>query len=150
MGVDRSAIIISASVVVILGLVSIAGFTYLGRDETGSAPLIEVTDNSAIQNQVQVSHLGIATSENYVGQKIRVISGMLKNTSDKSLRMIQVKMVFTDFDGKPIHEYSESVLQQSQRPLAPGEEFRFEIRQENLPRTWNYRIPIAEVTKIGY
>ena len=150
MGEARSAIIISASVVVILGLASIAALTYLGQDEADSAPLTEVTDNAAIQNQVLVSHLGIATSENYVGQKIRVISGMLKNTSDRSLRMIQVKMVFTDFDGKPIHEYSERVLQQNQRSLAPGEEFRFEVRQENLPRTWNYRIPITEVIKIGY
>lgn len=150
MGEQRSTIIISATVVVVVGLAVIVGFTYLGQDEAASAPLTEVTDNAEIQNHVQISRLGIATSENYVGQKIRVIGGRLKNTSEKSLRMIEVKMVFTDFDGKPIHEYSEKVLHENERPLAPGAEFRFEVRQENLPRTWNYRVPITEVTKIAY
>ena len=149
MGERRSAIIISATIVVIAGLALVFGLGYLGRDEAASEPLTEVTNAAAIQNQLQLSHLGIATSENYAGQKIRVISGYLKNTSEKAIRTIDVKLVFTDYDGKPIHEYSERVLRQNQRPLAPGEEFRFEIRQENLPRTWNYRVPITEVTKIG-
>ena len=150
MGERRSAIIISATVVVVVGLVLILAFGYLSQDEAASAPLTEITDNAAIQNHVQLSRIGIATSENYVGQRIRVIGASLKNTSGKTLRTIDVKMIFTDFDGKPVHEYSERVLRQNQRPLAPGEEFRFEIRQENLPRTWNYRVPITEVTKIAF
>jgi uncharacterized protein DUF3426 len=148
-GERRSAIIISATIVVIVGLALIFGIGYLGRDEAASEPLTEVTDTAAIQNHLQLTHLGIATSENYAGQRIRVISGYLKNTADKPIRTIDVKLVFTDFDGKPILDYSERVLRQTQRPLAPGEEFQFEIRQENLPRNWNYRVPVAEVTKIG-
>jgi len=148
-GERRSAIIIAATIVVIVGLALIFGIGYLGRDEAASEPLTEITDAASIQNQVQLSHLAIATSENYAGQRIRVISGYLKNTSDKPIRTIAVKLVFTDYDGKPIHEYAERVLRQNQRALAPGEEFRFEVRQENLPRTWNYRVPITEVTKIG-
>ena len=150
MGERRSAIIISATVVVVVGLVLILGFGYLSPDEAASAPLTDITDPAVIQNHVQLSHIGIATSENYVGQRIRVIGANLKNTSEKPIRTIDVKMVFTDYDGKPIHEYAERVLRQTQRPLVPGEEFRFEIRQENLPRNWNYRVPITEVTKIGF
>ena len=54
------------------------------------------------------------------------------------------------FDGKPIHEYTQKVLDRNQKPLAPGTEFRFEVRQENLPRGWNYRVPNTEISKIGY
>ncbi len=149
-GERRSAIIISATVAIVVGLALILGFGYLSPDEAASWPTTEITDAATIQNHVQLSHIGIATSENYVGQRIRVIGANLKNTSGKTLRVIEVKVVFTDVDGKPIHEYSERVLQQNQRPLVPGEEFRFEIRQENLPRTWNYRVPITEVTKIAF
>jgi hypothetical protein len=149
-GERRSAIIIAATIVVIVGLALIFGIGYLEQDEAASEPVTEVTDAATIQNQIQLSHLGIATSENYAGQRIRVISGYLKNTSDKPIRTVDVKMVFTDYDGKPVHEYSERVLRQNQRPLAPGEEFLFEMRQENLPRNWNYRLPITEVTKIGF
>jgi hypothetical protein len=150
LGEQRSAIIISATIIIIVGAALIFGVGYLGKEEAASEPLTEITEVAAIQNHVQLSRLGIATSENYVGQRIRVIGANLKNTSDRTIRTIDVKMVFTDFDGKPVHEYSERVLRQNQRPLAPGEEFRFEIRQENLPRTWNYRVPITEVIGIGY
>jgi len=150
LGERRSAIIIPGTVIVVVGLALVFALGYLSSDEAASEPLTDVTDPAAIQNHVQLSHLGIATSENYVGQRIRVIGANLKNVSDKTIRTIDVKLVFTDFEGKPIHEYSEKVLAQNQRPLVPGEEFRFEIRQENLPRTWNYRVPVAEVTKIGY
>jgi len=150
MSEQRSTVIISATVAVVVVLALILVFGYLNEDQAASAPLTEVTDNATIQNHAQLSRLGIATSENYFGQRIRVIGANLKNTSGKILRAIEVKMVFTDYDGKPVHEYSQWVLRQNQKPLAPGEEFRFEIRQENLPRTWNYRVPITEVTKIAY
>ncbi|PYS53499.1 MAG: hypothetical protein DMG13_12075 [Acidobacteria bacterium] len=78
-----------------------------------------------------------------------MIEFTLKNVADNPVRMAVVKMVFTDFDGKPVQEYSQRVLDPDQKPLAPGEDSRFEVRLENLPRTWNYRIPITEVTKIG-
>ena len=98
MGERRSAIIIAATIVVIVGLALIFGIGYLGRDEAASEPLTEITDAASIQNQVQLSHLAIATSENYAGQRIRVISGYLKNTSDKPIRTIDVKLVFTDYE----------------------------------------------------
>lgn len=146
----RSAIIIIATIVVVLGLVLAWAFFPSAQDDLAAAPLTEITDTADVQNHIQLSHLGIATSENYFGQRIRIIGGTLKNTSDKPIRMVEVKMVFTDYDGKPVHEYSQRVFQRTQRPLAPGSRYRFEVRFENLPRTWNYRVPITEVTKIGY
>jgi hypothetical protein len=94
--------------------------------------------------------LNIATSENFARQKIYVVSAYLKNLSEKPLRSAEVKMIFNDFDGKPIHEYSQKILNPNQKPIPPGTEFQFEVRQENLPRGWNYRVPITEITKLGY
>jgi len=150
MGERRSAVIIGASIVVVVGLVLAWAFIPSAPDRVAAAPLTEVTDISSIQDRVQLSHLSIATSENFVGHKIRLIEALLKNVSDKPIRMAEVKMVFTDYDGKPVQEYSQKVLDTNQKPLAPGEQFRFEVHIENLPRTWNYRVPITEVTKIGY
>lgn len=143
-------IIIIAAIGVVLLLIAGWALAPSAQDQASAAPLTEVTDTAAIQDHVQVTRVDIATSENFAQQKIRVISSSVKNTSEKPIRMIELKLVFTDFDGKPIHEYSEKVLEPSQRPLSPGEENWFEVRQENLPKNWNYRIPIAEVTKIGY
>jgi hypothetical protein len=149
MGEYRSTIIIGASIILIVGLV--VGWTFIssGRQER-SLPLTEVTDRDVIQRSVEVTHLNIATSENFARQKIYVVSAYLKNLSEGPLRLAEVKMIFNDFDGKPIHEYSQKILNPNQKPIPPGTEFQFEVRQENLPRGWNYRVPITEITKLGY
>jgi hypothetical protein len=148
MGENRAVLIVAG--LLIVGLIAGWAFISSGRPEVSDGPITEVSDVSAIQNTVQLSHLSIATSENFARQKIYVISAYLKNVGQKPLRMAEAKMVFTDFDGKPIHEYKEQVLDRSQAPLPPGIELRFEVRQENLPRGWNYRVPITEITKLGY
>jgi hypothetical protein len=145
----RSTIIIIAAVILAAGLVAGWALLSAGQQGASAAPVSELTDASTIQKSVEISHLSIATSENFARQRIYVISANLKNLGDKPLRMAQVKMTFTSFDGKPIHEYTQKILDQNQKPLPPGLEFRFEVRQENLPRGWNYRVPITEITKIG-
>lgn len=149
MGEHRSTIIIVASIVLIVGLIVGWAFISSGQQEE-TEPVAEVTDVATIQNSAQLSHLSIATSENFARQRIYIISAYLKNISDKPVRSAEVKMVFNDFDGKPIREYSQRVLNPNQKPVPPGGEFRFEVRQENLPRGWNYRIPTTQLTKIGY
>src|SRR6188474_69189 len=99
---NRSSIFL-ASILLVVGLVVGWAFVTSGQQETSNAPLTEISDRAAIQNSIQLSHLSIATSENFARQKIYVISSYLKNVSDKPLRMAEVKMTFTDFDGKPIH-----------------------------------------------
>jgi hypothetical protein len=150
MGENRATGIIVASILLLVGLIAGWAFISSGQQEVSSTPVREISDTASIQNSVQLSHLSIATSENFARQRIYVISAYLKNVSDKPLRFAEVKMTFTDFDGKPIHEYTDKILDKNQKPVPPGVEFRFEVRQENLPRGWNYRVPITEVTKVGY
>ncbi|HEY2384751.1 MAG TPA: DUF3426 domain-containing protein [Terriglobia bacterium] len=150
MGEHRSTIIIAASLVLVVGLIAAWVFVVPARDPVAAAPVVEVSDSAAVHSSTQLTHLSIATSENFARQKIYVISAHLKNASDKPMRMAEVKMTFNDYDGKPIHEYTQKVLDRNQKPLLPGTEFRFEIRQENLPRTWNYHVPDTEITKVGY
>jgi hypothetical protein len=150
-GERRSAIIITGSIVVAVALV--LGWMFAGSsedDRVAAAPLTEVSETAAIQNQIQLTHLGIATSENFAGHRIRLVGGTVKNVSDKPIRMVQVKMTFTDYDGKPVQEYTDRVFETRQKPLLPNTEYRFEVGFENLPRTWNYRVPVTEIIKIGY
>lgn len=150
MGEHRRTIVIVASLVLLGGFIIAWVFIGPARDEVAAAPLVEISDQAAIQSSTQLTHLSIATSENFAKQKIYVISAYLKNAADKPMRMAEVKMTFMDYDGKPVQEYTQKVLDRNQKPLSPGTEFRFEIRQENLPRAWNYRVPVTEVTKVGY
>src|SRR5438309_9031358 len=147
---ERRTAIIIGSIAVVGGILLVWAFLPSAQDQVSAAPVTEVSDAATVQNYLQLSHLSIATSENFARQKIYVVSGYLKNVSDRPLRMAELRMVFTDFGGKPIFDYSQKVLDRNQKPLSPRMEFRFEARQENLPRSWNYRVPITEVSKIGY
>src|SRR6478735_3830058 len=109
MGEHRATIVLVASIVLVGGFIAGWAFMSSGQREVSSAPLTEVSDAAQIQSSVQLAHLSIATSENFARQKIYVISAYLKNASDKPLRMAEVKMTFTDFDGKTIHEYSQTI-----------------------------------------
>ena len=149
MGDKRTALIIGGLIVVALGLV--AGWALTAPDSTPSK-LTELTDPASIQNVIQLNadQVGILTSENYVGHRLRVIRGWLKNVSDKPVRTIDVKFTFTDYDGKPVQESVQRAFEITQKPLLPGTEYRFDINFENLPRTWNYRVPVTQVVKVGY
>jgi hypothetical protein len=150
MGENRSAILIGVAIVILVGIFLLWAFIPSAEDRASTVPLKEVSDAALVQNALQLTHLSIATSENFARQKIYVISGYLKNVSDKPVRMVELKMDFTGFDGKTILDYRPKVLDRNQKPLPPGVEFRFEVRQENLPLGWNYRVPITEIAKIGY
>jgi len=150
MGEHRSILIIGASIAVVVGILLVWVLAPSARNNVSSVPLTEISDTATIQNYLQLSHLSIATSENFARQRIYVISGYLKNVSDKPVRMAELKMAFTDFDGKSIFDYTQKVIDRNQKPLLPSAELRFEVRQENLPRGWNYRVPITEISKIGY
>ena len=112
--------------------------------------LTEVSDKAALQNQTQLAHISIATGENYFGNRFRVISGVVTNTSGKPLKRIDVKMTFQDMNGNSIQESVHHAYESLTKPLEPGAQHRFEVNFENLPKGWNYRIPVVEVVKIGY
>jgi hypothetical protein len=149
MGERRGPIIIGLTIAVVIGVLLLWAFSP-GDRRISSANLNAVTEKDQIQSHVQVSHLGIATSENYFGHKIRVTSGVLTNVSDKAIRQVELKLTFTDYEGKPVLESVQNAYSTTQRPLDPAAAHRFEISFENLPRNWNYRVPVVEVVKIAY
>jgi len=146
----RARVIIAISVLVAVALV--AGWALFPSEQNSEAavPVEEVTDPGIIKSSIEITRLGIATSENYVGHRIRLVGCTVRNASNRPIRMFEAKMVFTDYDGNPVHEYTQVVLNPKDKPVAPETTYRFEIGFENLPRTWNYRAPNTEITKIGY
>jgi hypothetical protein len=142
--------------ILIIGLVGLVlgGLGYwMFAPGTSAAPdhnVTEITDPTAAQAMVQISNPTVAQSESYVGNRVRLIGGSLKNVSNKPIRLVELKMQFADYNGNPIQEGVHPAFEAKQRPLAPGAEYHFEIAFEDLPRTWNYRPPAMQVVKVGY
>lgn len=148
---ERQSILIIGGAVFI-ALAVFAGWSFgPGRSVGGSSDLSEITDPALIQSTIELTHLSILTSDTYAGNiRIRNITGYLKNTSNMPVRKIDLKMTFTDYDGKTIQESTHTAFSPRKKPLEPGTQFQFEVNFENLPRTWNYHVPITKVVSVGY
>jgi len=149
--VERRSILIIGGAVLI-GLVVFAGWSFgPGRSQIESSKLQEITDPAIIRNTVELTHLSIATSDTFAGNiRIRNITGLLKNISSAPIRKIDLKMIFTDYEGKTIQESTHTAFSPRKRPLEPGTQFRFEINFENLPKSWNYHVPITQIVSVAY
>ena len=112
--------------------------------------LTEVADIAEIKKLVEMSHLGILTSTNYLGHRIYTVRATLRNISASPIRLVDVKMTFRDSEKRTIQEEIRPAFELRQPPLEPGTEYRFEIPFENPPRAWNYRVPDTEVVRVGY
>jgi hypothetical protein len=147
-GISRILTIgLGLAAVALIGFVVLWGFTSNGP-YLPPAGLTETKDDAAIGGVVTLSQVGILTSTNFLGHKIYVVRGMLKNVSAVAVRSIDVKMSFVDYSGKTIHEEVHTAFDLNQRPLEPGTDYQFEINFENLPKTWNYRVPKVAVVKV--
>jgi hypothetical protein len=121
------------------------------RNRNNSSRLVEITDPATIQKTVELTHLSIMTSDTFAGNiRIRNITGLLKNISTTPIRRIDLKMIFTDYDGKTIQESTHTAFSPRKQPLEPGTQFRFEVNFENLPKSWNYHVPMTQVVSIAY
>jgi hypothetical protein len=146
----RTAVIIACAVFFVVA-VFVAWSLGPGKRASSPATLTEITDPASIQNTVQLTHLSILTSDTYAGNiRIRNITGILTNVSTTPVRKIDLKMTFTDYDGKTIQESTHTAFDPRRKPLDPGTQFRFEVNFENLPKTWNYHVPITQIVKVGY
>ena len=140
-GVARPvAIGIGIAIAAAVGLLFVLGISP-GTTVSMPAGLTEVSDPSELPKIVEASHAGILTSTNYLGHKVYIVRATLKNVGDKPLRLIDVKMAFSDFEKKMIREETHTAFGLKQRPLEPGTEYRAEIAFENPPRNWDYHLP---------
>jgi hypothetical protein len=149
--VERRSILIIGGAVFIAVAVFVGWSLGPGRNPKESSRLIEITDPAAIRNTVELTHVSIMTSDTFAGNiRIRNIIGRLKNISTMPIRKIDLKMTFTDYDGKTIQESTHTAFSPRKQPLDPGTQFQFEINFENLPKSWNYHVPITEVVSVAY
>lgn len=136
----------------IIGLTLLAGMSLIGAWAWISRPAEEIVPQRYIEAPgelaefVRLGRVGILTSENFIGHRIRVIEGTFTNVSNETLRSVEVLLTFRGVDGDAILESSKEALQ---GPLVPGAEREYVFRYENLPPEWDYRVPEVSLVRIG-
>jgi hypothetical protein len=95
-GIKRP-VAIGLGIAVVLGIAGTA-LLLLSKPDALPSNLTIVSDPAAIKPLIDLSHLGILTSTNFLGHRIYTVTATLKNTSDKSFRRIEAKLTFFDYN----------------------------------------------------
>lgn len=142
---DRSSLIIGLTVAVALGLIG----TWAGLSgPTGRRTPQEFIDtDDELLRWVELERVGILTSENFVGHRIRVVEGVLTNLGDRTLLSVELSVTFRSVEGEAVLESIEEALR---TPLGPGARRLYEFRFENLSPQWNFRVPDIAVERVGF
>jgi hypothetical protein len=149
-GISRTtAITIGVAVVLVGGIVTALVLT---PSKAPSLPpdLTVVEDSPKIGELVEMTHLQILTSTNYLGHRVYIVTANLKNISKTPIRLVKVKLTFLDYEKKVIHEEVQTAYDLKQHPLESGTEYGFEVPFENPPKTWNYHVPDTQVVVVAY
>lgn len=149
-GIKRP-VTIGLGLAVVLAM-AIAAMLLLAPDNTPAIPadLTTVKDAANVGNFVELTHLGILTSTNFLGHRVYIVTASLKNVSDKPIRLIEVNLTFLDYQKKVIHQEVRTAFDLKNPPLAAGSEYRMEVPFENPPSSWNYHVPDTHVVTVGY
>jgi len=138
-------------VAMVLAIGIIALMTLTPRDEaTVPSDVTTLKDRDKIDQMVQLTHLGILTSTNFLGHRIYTVTANLKNVSDQPIRLMNVRLTFLDYGKKLIREEEHPAFDLKRAPLAPGAEYSMEVPFENPPSNWNYHVPDTQVILVGY
>jgi hypothetical protein len=140
-GVKRPVTIgIGVALVVAIGALAIFLLTPNNTSDLPSG-VATIKDPASIAQFVQMTHLGILTSTNFLGHRVYTVTANLKNLSDKSIRRIDVKLEFFDYEKHRIHDEVRTAFDLRNPPLTAGMEYSLRIAFENPPTNWNYHVP---------
>jgi len=149
-GIKRP-VAVGLGLAVVIGL-GVAAMLLLAPDDTPAIPsdLTAVKDPTKLGNFIELTHLGILTSTNFLRHRVYTVTASLKNVSDKPIRLIEVKLTFLDYEKKTIYEEVRTAFDLKNAALGSGADYRMEIPFENPPSNWNYHVPDTQVVTVAY
>ena len=149
-GIKRPvAVGLGLAVVIALGVIALL-LLAPSDQPTIPADLTTEKDPARLAEFIELTHLGILTSTNFLGHRVYTVTASLKNVSDKPIRLIEVNLTFLDYNKKTIHEEVRTAYDVRNSPFDAGSEYRMEIPFENPPSNWNYHVPDTQVVTVAY
>jgi uncharacterized protein DUF3426 len=139
----------------IIGVVLVAGaagFFYLDRaSKQPPAPPPALTgDAKAYVRNLKLSGVEMSAHEDYFKQKVVEITGMIQNSGDRVLEIVEINCVFYDPYGQVVLRQRVPIVSKKAGGLAPSETKPFRLPFDNLPDSWNNTMPQMVIARIDF
>ena len=129
-------------------LVAMAG---CGSEPASRSPLAgqNVNEAEAYRSKIEVSKVGLAKGENYLGSEVFYVEGSLKNIGNRVVQRVEITFLFKDSLKQVVLKESRKALEyKGGRGLEAEKTTRFQVAFDHLPREWNYVLPDLEVSQV--
>lgn len=88
-------------------------------------------------------------SENMLGQKVALVSGRLRNQGAQTLDVVEIEVILTDLDGKPLRRFLRTPVKPD-RPVMPTEVRNFSVTLTPYPPEWTRAVVQTEIHGFRY
>jgi hypothetical protein len=130
----------------------LALFTGCGKGSTQVTPTPEqIAQAEAYKGKIELSKLGLARGENYLGDAVYYVQGKIKNAGDKPVQQVELTFKFKSLQNQAASEQTRKALNyKGGGNLAPQSSTDFQVGFEKLPPNWNYSLPEVVVAKVVF
>ena len=121
-----------------------------GNSSSRSAqPSQNATAAEAYKSKIEVSKVGLAKGENYLGSEVFYVEGSLRNTGTRIVQRVEITFLFKDSLKQVVLKESRKALEyKGGRGLDADKSTRFQVAFDHLPKDWNYVLPDLEVSQV--
>ncbi len=133
------------------GFLLLAASVGCGRDSSSqtSQAAQNVVETEAYKSKIEVSKVGLAKGENYLGSEVFYVEGSIKNMGDRVVQRVEITFLFRDSLKQVVLKESRKALEyKGTRGLEADKATRFQVAFDHLPKEWNYVLPDLEVTQV--
>ena len=103
----------------------------------------------AYKSKIEVSKVGLAKGENYLGSDVFYVEGSLKNMGNRVVQRVEITFLFKDSLKQVVLKESRKALEyKGGRGLEADKSTRFQVAFDHLPKEWNYVLPDLEVSEV--
>ena len=129
-------------------LAAIAGCSGDSSSRTSQANQTAI-EAEAYKSKIEVSKVGLAKGENYLGSDVFYVEGSLKNMGNRVVQRVEITFLFKDSLKQVVLKESRKALEyKGGGGLEADKSTRFQVAFDHLPKEWNYVLPDLEVSEV--
>ncbi|MBI3208203.1 MAG: DUF3426 domain-containing protein [Candidatus Solibacter usitatus] len=137
--------------VALLGLVAGGALWYFERTPpaTPQGPVLTAEAKAYVRN-LKLSDTGMTATESAMHQQLVEISGKITNAGERPLKSVLLSCIFADPYGQVILRERVEIVRARLGGIKPGETKQFRLPFDNLPQSWNQRLPQLVIAEIVF
>ena len=125
------------------------GFWYLEKSgpPEPKGPVL-TPEAKAYTRQLTLNEVSMKATENAIHQAVVEIEGNITNTGNRHLRSVLLSCIFYEAYGQIILKERVEIVRARSGGIKPGETKSFRLPFDNLPGSWNQRMPQLVIAEI--